>query len=85
MVVFSALIKVNVEGDAEPLYKALSPEENSPPSHRSRMNVVLAGGEEIHIAIISSDLASFRAALNSVFRLLGAVESVKSVIYERHI
>ncbi len=85
MAVFKAVIKVNVGEDAAVLYKALYPEENSPPSHRSRMSVVMAGGEEVRVTVISSDLASFRAALNSVFRLLGAVESVKSVIYERHI
>jgi len=60
----------------EALCLALKPEEDSPPSHRSKMSVKCCE-RSVTIVIESRDLASFRAAVNSLLRLLKAVEDIE--------
>ncbi|RLE58995.1 MAG: hypothetical protein DRJ35_06760 [Thermoprotei archaeon] len=55
------------------LYQALYPETVKVPSHRSQYEISLKDNILI-ITIFSKDLSSFRAATNTMLRLLRALE-----------
>lgn len=64
--------------DLRALCLALKPEERTPPSHKSKMSI-LCSEHCVSIVVESNDLSGFRAAVNSLFRLLKAVEDAGSV------
>ncbi len=64
---------------AEIFFKALKPEEKPIPTSRSKASIEFKG-REIKIQIIAPDLTSARAALNSWFRWINAINNSLSEI-----
>lgn len=79
--VFRSRLEVFLEEDVECWYRALMLEENVPRSFRSKIRF-FKQDEFLIVDVTSNDYSSFRAALNSVLRLLYALEGVSSVLRE---
>lgn len=77
MAAYEAVIVIDAADDAEAeaLYKALSVEGFSQPSSMVRVQIALQG-TRIILHFASEKRSSLRAALNSFFRLLTALERV---------
>lgn len=67
-------VKVSSPLEARAVYEALKVEAQSQPTPHVRMEVSWVG-DEVHVTLLSSKRAAFRAALNSLFRLLSALEN----------
>ena len=65
----------------KPIFMALKPETKSPPTERSKSIISFNETERlIRIEIITRDLTSLRASLNSYFRWLSAIINSLKVI-----
>ncbi len=65
--------------EARAIYEALKVEASSQPTVHVKVEVFWEGCE-VHLRLISSKRAAFRAALNSFFRLLSALEIVSTAL-----
>lgn len=63
--------------EAKAVYEALEVEAESQPTSLVSVEVTLSG-DEVCIRLSSSKRAAFRAALNSFFRLLAALEGINA-------
>ena len=74
-------LEFNTVTDAENIYVALYPETIKVPSHRSRYELYIQD-KRVVIAIYSKDITSFRAAVNTMLRLLQTIEPLIKRSYE---
>ncbi|MEZ0345083.1 MAG: KEOPS complex subunit Pcc1 [Infirmifilum sp.] len=72
---YKGCVEVNCGNECEVLFKALYPESGGGKSYRSKVSIERREGA-LRICIDSGDLASFRAAFNTVLRLLSMIVEV---------
>ena len=65
--------------EAKAIYEALKVEASSQPTAHVKVEVFWKDCE-VHLRLISTKRAAFRAALNSFFRLLSALEIVSTAL-----
>jgi len=65
--------------EAKAVYEALKVEAQSQPTSRVKMEVSW-DGEEVHVTLMSDKRAALRAALNSLFRILSALENTGNAL-----